>query len=266
MASTGHRFIFVGGMHRSGTTPLAQLVSSHPQVSGLANTGVPMDEGQFLQSVYPTGGALGGETRFGLHPCCHLTEASPLVDRARQELFASWKPYWDLTRPVLCEKSPINIVMSRFLQAAFPDSSFVFIMRHPVAHALAVLRWDHRASLPLIVRNWLVCHRYLFEDLPHLQRACVLRYQDFTRAPASSASRIERLLGLPPGMDPSAVKAGLDDRYLSCWASRSYRQSSNRIRNLVKRAWSETEVRYTEWRYERDINAFGYSFRDLGAG
>ena len=61
-----HRLLFVGGLHRSGTTLLADLIAAHPLTSGFANTGVPADEGQHLQDVYPSARAFGGPGRFGL--------------------------------------------------------------------------------------------------------------------------------------------------------------------------------------------------------
>ena len=60
----GHLLVFVGGLHRSGTTPLARALSAHPDISGFSNTGVPEDEGQHLQDVYPPAYVLGGPGRF----------------------------------------------------------------------------------------------------------------------------------------------------------------------------------------------------------
>jgi hypothetical protein len=42
---TNHTMLFVGGLHRGGTTPLARCLAAHPQVSGFRSTGVPADEG-----------------------------------------------------------------------------------------------------------------------------------------------------------------------------------------------------------------------------
>src|SRR5262245_29339768 len=109
-------------MPRSGTTALARLVGSHPKISSLTNTGVPWDEGEYLQSVYPKEDAYGGGGRFGLHPDSHLTEHSPRTADAGERLFAAWSPYWDLSKPILCEKTPANIVRTRFLQAVLPNS------------------------------------------------------------------------------------------------------------------------------------------------
>ena len=79
------RLLFIGGLHRSGTSLVHRCISSHPQVAGFHDTGVLEDEGQYLQGVYPIGQAHGGPGRFALDPRCHLTETSPLVSRASRE-------------------------------------------------------------------------------------------------------------------------------------------------------------------------------------
>ena len=63
-----HRFVFLAGLHRSGTTLLARLLAAHPEVSGFSGTGVPADEGQHLQTVYPAAKVYGGPGRFGFAP------------------------------------------------------------------------------------------------------------------------------------------------------------------------------------------------------
>jgi hypothetical protein len=34
----GHRFVFLAGLHRSGTTLLARLLAAHPEISGFSDT------------------------------------------------------------------------------------------------------------------------------------------------------------------------------------------------------------------------------------
>jgi hypothetical protein len=262
---TDHRFVFIGGMPRSGTSVIYQLVGSHPLVSRLTNTAVPEDEGQYLQSIFPKGVELGGPARFGLDRRGRLTEKSPLLAGAGDALFRSWAPYWDLSKPVLCEKTPHNITRSRFLQAAFPESCFIFVSRHPIAYALAIRKWEENWRIPLSVaiRNWLACYRAMTEDLPHLKRSLVVRYDDMAKSPIVWTRKIENLLGLEPGMNTSVFRGGHNDRYARSWAARDYRDGPNQTRNAIKHLISNVEARYLERRYERDINAFGYSFHEL---
>ena len=84
-----NRFVFIAGLHRSGTSLLFQCLRDHPEISAFRDTGVPEDEGQHLQTVYPRAAQWGGPGTFGFHPEAHMTEASPLVtDGNRKELFA----------------------------------------------------------------------------------------------------------------------------------------------------------------------------------
>lgn len=260
-----HRFVFIGGMPRSGTSAIYQLLGSHPQISRLTNTGVPEDEGQYLQTVYPRGRDLGGPGRFGLDPRSRMTENSPLVEKARTDLFRAWAPYWDMSKPILCEKTPHNITRSRFLQAVFPNSRFIFVSRHPIAYALAIRKWEnnYRSALAPTVRNWLACYRAMTEDLPHLKHALVLRYDDMAREPTAWCRKLEEFLEVEPGLDAGVFRAGYNDRYFKSWTSREYRKGPNSLRNRMKRLLSEAEAIYIERRYERDINAFGYSFNEF---
>jgi hypothetical protein len=59
----------------------------------------------------------------------------------RQKLFEEWSRYWDVSKPYLLEKSPPNLIRTRFLQAMFPSSYFVVLLRHPIPVALATQPW-----------------------------------------------------------------------------------------------------------------------------
>ena len=68
------RMVFVGGLHRSGTSALAQLLASHPAMTTLVGTGVTENEGHYLHDVIPSVKDQGGPGRFAFNPRSHLTE------------------------------------------------------------------------------------------------------------------------------------------------------------------------------------------------
>lgn len=210
--------VFVGGLHRSGTTLLARLLASHPDATGLADTGVPEDEGQHLQAVYPAAERLGGSGRFALSSAAYMTESAPQATReSTQQLWDAWRPYWDSDRSFLIEKSPPNLMKGRFLQAIFPTASFVFIVRHPVTVTLATRKWRRRTSLPKLMQNWFVGHDVARADLPHLQRVHLVSYEWLLADPKATMTEVTDFLSMTGEVDVSSVDGSGSDLYQRQW-------------------------------------------------
>lgn len=263
-AVTGDRLVFVGGLHRSGTTPLSRALATHPEISGLTGTGVPEDEGQHLQDVYPRLRSLGGMGTFARNPRAHLTEDSDLVGPENAaRLLASLTPYWDLDRRLLLEKSPANLVMGRFLQALFPDSALVVVVRNPVVSALALEKWNpaliarngrRRTTLVGRVENWVRAHETLRGDLPYLQRFRVLRYEDLVTRPDAELAAIATLLALTTPVDGGSIRTGRSDTYAERWAAMA-----------TGKPWQRSIRRRIIARYADDMLAYGYDPETLEA-
>ncbi len=218
---TSRKFVFVAGLHRCGTTLLANLLAAHPDVSGFRKTGEKMDEGQYLQSVYPKPGAAGGDAvgRLGFDRAAFLTERSSLATPENADrLFADWSHFWDLSKPVLIEKSPPNLIRMRFLQACFPDSHFIVIARHPVAAAEATKKWCRRNPVPGIIANWALCYGRAIEDAKKLKSVSFVRYEDLVAEPEATLRPLTDQLGLSPlASAPAGVKGDLNRKYFDMW-------------------------------------------------
>jgi hypothetical protein len=244
-----HRFTFIGGLHRSGTSLLFRCLREHPLISGFHGTGVSEEEGQHLQSVYPPAITYGGPGRFGFHPEAHLTEASDLLTRDnRLRLFEEWKTYWDIEKPVLLEKSPSNLIRTRFLQEVFPNSYFVIVTRHPIAVSYATQKWSY-TSLVELIEHWLVCHETFRQDKEHLGRLLMLKYEDFVEQPQTALTKIYSFLNLPDHSNAIEVREGANEQYLRLWRTgQDGALSGDRI-----------ETDRIKSQYERRVAAFGYS-------
>ncbi len=212
----GKQLVFVGGLHRSGTSVLHRLLRSHPQVSGFQQTGVPEDEGQHLQTVFAPARKHGGPGRFAFDAAAHLTEASRLVSaRNRDRLLCQWGPYWDWTKRVLAEKSPPNLIRARFLQALFPRARFVFIVRHPIAVSLATVKMA-QATVQELASHWCHAHRLFLDDLPLVRDALVIRYEDLAADRDAYMEQVWRAAGLDSFAASEAV-VDHNAKYLAQW-------------------------------------------------
>lgn len=211
------RLVFVGGLHKSGTSLATRCLASHPRVSGFRDTGMPEDEGQHFQSVYLPALAHGGPGKFGFDAAAHLTESSTLVTMEnRKRLLAEWGPRWDLTKEVLLEKSPPNLIRTRFLQALFPEALFVIVMRHPVAVAYATQKWSG-TNIPSLIEHWLTCHEIFQDDRPHIKRLTVVRYEDLVATPQGALNTIFSFLGVENVACDVAINPDVNTQYLRKW-------------------------------------------------
>src|SRR5690625_5006763 len=183
------RLVFIGGLHRSGTTALGRILADHPDFSGFRETGAKEDEGQHLQDTYAPAIRFGGPGRFARHARAHLTSADdPEGDQRR--LLRSWQPHWDLSRPMLVEKSPPNLIMGRYLQGVFPGSALIVIVRHPVVVALSTKEWAPRESLTRLVEHWFIAHDLLRAGAPHMPRLHLVPYAHLVAYPARGLDQI----------------------------------------------------------------------------
>lgn len=213
-----HRFVFVGGLHRSGASLLTKLIAQHPDVSGMFNTGARKDEGQYLQDIWPCDSDLGGAGRFAFDHRAHrqAQEQSATVSHMRDRLLRSWGPHWDMARPVLVEKSPSNCLASRHLQSIFEDSAFVFITRHPIANALATREWC-QTSLFALIEHWLHAHSLMRQDIPHLRRIAWVSYENLITAPIETLRCIFEILGLSPYRIDLRTVTDPNKPYMDIW-------------------------------------------------
>ncbi len=245
------RLIFICGLHKSGTSLLHEIMRSHPQISGFRNTGAVMDEGQFLQTVFPPAYIFGGQGRFGFHKEMHMTETHPDAHKETAvRLFNEWSEYWDLSLPLLVEKSPPNILRMRFLQALFPESKFLIILRHPIAVAEATAK-TAKISITKLVEHTLHCYEIMREDLNCIQNYYILRYEDLCTNPLRTIEEVYNWLGIEEYSYKRQIVNDVNRDYFNTWRKR---KAAGFFRPISRRKEED---------YENRMSFFGYSLLNL---
>lgn len=249
--TNNNKYVFLIGLHRSGTSILHECIKQHPSISGFTDTGANKDEGQFLQDVFPIAQKYGGPGKFAFKPEMHYTENSPLITAENKEkLLASWNVYWDTNKSIFIEKSPPNILKTRLLQEMFPNSYFILITRHPVATSYATKKWS-KTSIISLLRHWIKAHRIFEKDKIHLKNLYTLKYELFVQNPDYYLNEIFDFIGVHNLTNNLDVKKNINNHYFSRW--------EKHLKNPMRKYLLKSQYNSIE----KEINKFGYSLYDL---
>lgn len=244
--------IFISGLHRSGTTYLSKLIGKNEKISSFTYTGYPKDEGQFIQNLIPIDEICIAPGRFAFNPDSHLTEESLLLAK-REVLINDWNKYWDQSKHFFLEKSPPNIVRTRFLQEVFPNSKFITIIRHPIAVSYATKKWTNDFFLEKLLKHWIIAHKIYMEDRKYLKNELFISYEDFEESIDQTLSKINSFLGIEINNDHKFVNQ--NEFYFDLWNLKAYKG--------FKKFGKLLEKKYLIDKYESTINEFGYSLINL---
>lgn len=207
---TPHRYVFVGGLHRSGTSLVARLIGDLPGVSAINAAPVPEKEGVYLQGAIPHTARHGTPMHFATDPAQHHIEGSDF-DRleTQMRLQRDWAPYF-AEAPWRVEKSPVNLTRMRLYQQLFPLSQFVVVTRHPEAVAAATSKWvdmDHAAMMD----HWLDAHDIVRRGLAYLHAVMTVRYEDLVADPTATLARLAAFLDVNAVPAPQDIRNGNRD-------------------------------------------------------
>jgi hypothetical protein len=183
-----HPWLFILGLNNSGTTLLVDLLKTHPSVRWLPN------EGQYLTGALPLPRTYGVARNFSRRPdIFHWTEETDPTPALRIKY--DWAMHYQNRPGILLEKSPPNILRSRWLQQNFQPSRFVTIIRHPYAVCEGIRRREHH-TIEEAALHWVRANELMLEDVLHLQNCLCVSYEDFCLHPEIYLERLESFLGL----------------------------------------------------------------------
>jgi Sulfotransferase family len=193
----GNFWLFILGLNNSGTTLLADLLKSHPNMRWLPN------EGQYLTGALPQARAHGVARKFSQRmDVFHWTEASDPAPALRIQY--DWAPHYQRRPGILLEKSPPNTLRSRWLQHHFRPSRFVAIIRHPYAVCEGIRRREG-FSIADAALHWTRAHEQMLDDMTRLQHCLCFTYEDLCARPADHLLQLQRFLGLEVPFHPNVL-------------------------------------------------------------
>lgn len=175
-------YLFVLCPPYCGSTLLWKLLSTSANVSALPN------EGQFLPEL------------------SDVMREKPW-DASRvfpwPEIKRVWESYWDLSKPVLLEKSPPNLIRTREIVAHFQPVKFIIMVRDPYAQVEGLMRrngWKERFSAHFAMR-WL---RAQLDNARVLENALVLTYESLVANPVQACEKLAAFIPALRDLDPTA--------------------------------------------------------------
>jgi hypothetical protein len=227
------RPVFVVGLNKSGTSLLYLLLSNHPELSPIrafkpsrAGKGrramlrledYGIGEGQKIPGLLPA--LRPGERvyQFGApasSPHHRLTEEHVQPDD-RVRLTASYRGAMVDASCRLCEKSPPNLIRTRFLQAVFPDACFVAITRGPFATVAAnAKRHTKWGTVAEQARHWAGAYACFLEDRRYLRKCLVISYESLVADVTPLMAAVFQHCEVDPaarGRGPVPAISGADD-------------------------------------------------------
>ena len=242
-------FIFIAGLHRSGTSLIHEILREHTEISGFSQTGVFEDEGQHLQTVYEPAKSFGGPGKFAFDQRSYMDESHPLAtSECAKEIFEQWSKHYDLSCKYLIEKSPPNLIRTKYLQRVFSGSKFIVILRHPIAVSYATQKWS-QTSIKSLIDHSLRAYEIFLNDIELLDSVYVLRYEEFVCEPQKTIDAICRFLKLSPVTIHHKVRNNVNEKYFSMWES----DRKNLYNKMLFRITPDLEAR---------ANRCGYSIKN----
>jgi hypothetical protein len=172
-----HHYLFILSPPFSGSTLLSELLSTSPNVS--TNNALGTREGQQLPGVLK----IMWEAKDKYNPEAGFDWTF---------IKSQWLKYWDVTKPVLLEKSPPNIVRASEIVSHFSPVSFICMVRDPYAVCESMIRrgYDAAEAAAFAVR----CLRFQKDNIEKLANLLFFTYEELTEDPENIKERLGAFL------------------------------------------------------------------------
>ena len=169
-----NKFLFILCPPFCGSTLLHELVSTSLHVS--ANNVLGNREGQSLPTVR--------KIMFDHNERWNEDKKYPWNFIKKE-----WLKYWDLTKKVLIEKSPPNIIRAADIEKIFEPAFFICMVRNPYAHCESIIR-RHKKNPKDAALFSVKCLWYQKKNIENLKRVIFFKYEDLVISPENIKEKI----------------------------------------------------------------------------
>lgn len=173
-----HRFLFILSPPYCGSTLLAELISSSKSVS--INNPFGTREGQKLPTVR--------KIMFE-----HKNRWDTSFDFDWKIIKKEWMKYWDLSCPILLDKSPPNIIRTKSIINLFNPSYFIIFYRNPYAQCESLIR-RHNMKPLLAAEFVLRSLEYQIQNISAIENAVNISYEFLTEQTENAIKIMTTLL------------------------------------------------------------------------
>lgn len=105
-----------------------------------------------------------------------------------------WLKYWDVSRSILLEKSPANILRAHSIQKAFKPCKFIISYRNPYAQCESIIRRG-KQSVDYAANFAILCLKHQKKNIETLaDKSLVMSYEEITESPQLFKQKLVTLL------------------------------------------------------------------------
>lgn len=191
--------IWVIGCNNSGTTILRDTILSHKNVCGSTIDGQELPGMPKIMTHY-----LGDMfSRLWTHPNTKLNyyvDESFYNEEIKCEIINAYKPYLKPGKTFI-SKSPTDVIRARFIQACFPDTKFIGIVRNGYAVSEGTIRKRKEdpdrhflkglfTSIDQAAEHWFRANVMILSNQTHLNNYLIIQYEDLVEKPKETLHQV----------------------------------------------------------------------------
>ena len=182
-------YLFITLPNNSGSTLMFDLIATSPNVATLTKqSGHTLEGHDVVRDHMPHPGKLDDQ------PVRTFTEAADYFTNPSrynwEEIKKGWHGLWDMSKPVLLEKTPNNCLKVQLLAKYMQPAKFIIGMREPYSFCHSMLSY-HVHDVKRSARHWMKCAEAQIDNMNKLYSQCILiNYEDLapTRYPQRGRS------------------------------------------------------------------------------